>query len=138
MSILVNPNDHSRTGEASTILFPKYEEFLPKEELEEEVEKAKDFKAGDMVSWNSSGGRAQGKIIRVFRDEKFKVPNSSFTITGTPEEPAAEIRLYRGGEPTQTIVGHKIKTLTTLSKSQPSMGQVSQGGKPPKKKENYR
>lgn len=110
----------------------------PITENQDYVEKAESVRAGDMVSWNSSGGRAQGKVIRVFRDEKFKVPNSSFVITGTPEEPAAEIRLYRDGEPTETIVGHKVKTLTTLSKSQPSMNQVSQGGKPDKKKENYK
>jgi hypothetical protein len=65
-----------------------------------------------MVSWNSSGGRAEGKVIRVIRNGKYNVPDSSFTITGTPEDPAVAIRLYRDGEPTDTIVGHKMKTLT--------------------------
>lgn len=66
---------------------------------------------GSMVSWNSSGGTAEGKITRIIRDGSYKVPGSNFTISGTKEEPAAVIRLYRNGEATDTIVGHKLKTL---------------------------
>jgi hypothetical protein len=66
---------------------------------------------GSMVSWNSSGGTATGKIVRIIRDGKYNVPNSDFTVTGTPEDPAAVIRVYRDGKPTDTLVGHKVKTL---------------------------
>jgi hypothetical protein len=72
------------------------------------------FKAlgvGSMVSWNSSGGRAEGKITRIIRDGRYDVPGTDVTVTGTPEDPAAVIRLYRDGEPTDTIVAHKLKTL---------------------------
>jgi hypothetical protein len=72
------------------------------------------FKAigvGSMVSWNSSGGRAQGKITRIIRDGRYNVPGTEVTVTGTPDDPAAVIRLYRDGEPTDTIVAHKLKTL---------------------------
>jgi hypothetical protein len=79
---------------------------------EDGMSKANSVRVGQMVSWNSSGGRAEGKVIRIVRNGKFKVPNSSFEITGTPEDPAVAIRLYRDGEPTDTIVGHKMKTLT--------------------------
>jgi hypothetical protein len=79
---------------------------------EHSMEKADSVRVGQMVSWNSSGGRAEGKVIRVIRNGKYNVPDSSFTITGTPEDPAVAIRLYRDGEPTDTIVGHKMKTLT--------------------------
>ena len=75
------------------------------------------FKAigvGSMVSWNSSGGRAQGKVTRIIRNGSYDVPGTSVTVTGTPEDPAAVIRLYRDGEPTDTIVAHKIKTLRQL------------------------
>ena len=48
---------------------------------------------GDSVSWGSSGGTAKGKILRVVRNGKINVPGSSFTITGTPEDPAVLIRL---------------------------------------------
>jgi hypothetical protein len=66
---------------------------------------------GSMVSWNSSGGTATGKIVRIIRNGKYNVPNSDFTVTGTPEDPAAVIRIYRDGKPTDTLVGHKVKTL---------------------------
>lgn len=80
--------------------------------MNDNMDKAESVRVGQMVSWNSSGGRAEGKVLRIIRDGEYKVPNSSFTITGTPEEPAVSIRLYRDGKPTDTIVGHKIKTLT--------------------------
>lgn len=67
---------------------------------------------GDMVSWNSSGGRAEGKIERVITSGSMKVPNSSFTIDADEENPAALIRLYRDGEPTDTLVGHRMDSLT--------------------------
>ena len=51
------------------------------------------LKVGDFVSWNSSGGRARGKIDRIVRDGSIDVPDSSFTITGTPDDPAALITL---------------------------------------------
>jgi hypothetical protein len=76
------------------------------------MEKADSVRVGQMVSWNSSGGRAEGKVTRIVRSGKYKVPNSSFEITGTPEDPAVVIRLYRDGKPTDTTVGHKMKTLT--------------------------
>lgn len=71
----------------------------------------KSIGVGSMVSWNSSGGRARGKITRIIRNGSYKVPGTSVTVSGTKEDPAAVIRLYRDGEPTDTIVAHKIKTL---------------------------
>jgi hypothetical protein len=71
----------------------------------------KAMSVGSMVSWNSSGGTATGKIVRIIRNGKYNVPNSDFTVTGTPEDPAAVIRIYRDGKPTDTLVGHKLKTL---------------------------
>ena len=74
----------------------------------------KSVSVGSMVSWNSSGGRARGKVIRIIRDGRYNVPGTEVTVTGTKEDPAAVIRLYRDGEPTDTIVAHKIKSLTSL------------------------
>ena len=73
------------------------------------------LKVGDFVSWNSSGGRARGKIDRIVRDGSIDVPDSSFTITGTAEDPAALITLYRNGEATDRKVGHKFSTLTKIA-----------------------
>ena len=79
-----------------------------------------DVSVGDMVSWGSSGGTARGKVVRVVRDGSYNVPNSDFTINGTPDDPAVAIRVYRNGEPTDTIVGHKMSTLRRVGKSMDS------------------
>jgi hypothetical protein len=71
----------------------------------------KNVSVGDMVSWNASGGRAEGKILRIERSGKINVPDSSFNIEGTEDDPAALIALYRDGKPTDTKVGHKVSTL---------------------------
>ena len=73
------------------------------------------LKVGDFVSWNSSGGRARGKIIKIERDGKIDVPNTDFSITGTEDDPAALIQVYRSGEPTDVEVGHKFSTLTKIN-----------------------
>jgi len=73
------------------------------------------LKVGDFVRWNSSGGTARGKIDRITRDGSIDVPDSSFTITGTAEDPAALITLYRNGEATDRKVGHKFSTLTKIA-----------------------
>ena len=76
------------------------------------------LKTRDFVTWRASGGRAYGRIERIERDGEIDVPNSSFTITGTPEDPAALIRVYRKEgldySPTEVRVGHKFSTLTKM------------------------
>jgi HK97 family phage prohead protease len=76
------------------------------------------LEVGDFVSWNSSGGTARGEIIRIVRDGEINVPDSSFTITGTEDDPAALIRIWREGPdgfaPTDTLVGHRFSTLTKI------------------------
>jgi hypothetical protein len=77
-----------------------------------EMDKAEGVRVGQMVSWNSSGGRAEGKVKRVVRSGSYNVPDSDFTITGTEENPAVVIELYREGKPTGRMVGHRMSTLT--------------------------
>jgi hypothetical protein len=79
--------------------------------VKDAVKKAKSVKNGDMVSWNSSGGSARGKVVRVVSSGKINVPDSSFSIAGTEDDPAVLIQLYRDGKPTETQVGHKMSTL---------------------------
>jgi hypothetical protein len=80
--------------------------------------KAGSLKRGDSVSWNSSGGTARGKITKIITSGEEQVPGSSFKITGTKEDPGALIRVYQkdgnGYKPSDTIVGHKVKTLTKI------------------------
>ncbi|MEL0151629.1 MAG: phage major capsid protein [Halieaceae bacterium] len=85
-------------------------------EMEQEHQRAEPdaLKVGDFVSWNSSGGRARGKITRIERDGRIDVPGSTFEITGTAEDPAALIAIYRDGEETETFAGHKFSTLTKI------------------------
>lgn len=78
-----------------------------------------ELSVGNFVSWNSSGGRANGKINRIVRDGQINVPDSSFTITGTEDDPAALITVYRnsddGYEATDRKVGHKFSTLRKIA-----------------------
>jgi HK97 family phage prohead protease len=84
-------------------------------EIDEQNRAAPDgLKVGDFVRWNSSGGSARGKIDRIERDGTIDVPDSSFAITGTEDDPAALITLYRDGEATDRKVGHKFSTLTKI------------------------
>lgn len=75
-------------------------------------EMSKAASVGSMVSWNSSGGKAEGKVKRVIRNGSYNVPDSDFTITGTPESPAVVIEVYRDGKPTGRMVGHKMDTIS--------------------------
>jgi len=89
-------------------------EYTEEEDIEEKAG-PQDLKVGDFVTWGSSGGTAKGKIERIVRDGSLNVPNSSFTIEGTKEDPAALIRIYKDGKETDTLVGHKFSTLTKAS-----------------------
>jgi hypothetical protein len=77
----------------------------------------KKIKVGQMVSWGSSGGNATGKVVKVKKNGTIKVPDSSFTITGTKDNPAVLIRIYKDGKPTETLVGHKMNTLNSIKKT---------------------
>lgn len=73
---------------------------------------------GDFVSWNSSGGRARGRIKDIVEDGTINVPDSSVSVNGTPADPAALIEVYRprdgGWEASGVMVGHKLSTLTQI------------------------
>ena len=87
--------------------------------LDKIIEKASQLKRGDSVSWGSSGGTARGKITKIITSGSEQIPNSSFKITGTAEDPGALIKVYTKQNdkyvPTDTIVGHKLKTLTKIA-----------------------
>jgi hypothetical protein len=65
---------------------------------------------GDMVSWDSAGGRAEGKIKKIITDGK--VPGIPVKVTGTKESPAALIEVYRDGKPSGVMVGHKLDSVS--------------------------
>lgn len=76
------------------------------------------LRVGDFVRWDSSGGTARGRVERIIREGSLNVPDSSFSIEATEDDPAALIRLYREGEDgyaaTDRLVGHRFSTLTKI------------------------
>jgi hypothetical protein len=81
------------------------------------MSKKEGISVGDMVGWNSSGGHAMGRVEHIMRDGVLGIPNSKFKINASKDDPAVLIRIYRNGEETETLVGHKMSTLSgTVSK----------------------
>lgn len=77
-----------------------------------------ELEVGDFVSWRASGGRARGRVVRINRNGDLTAPESDFTITGTPDDPAALIRIYEqtadGWSDTPVLVVHRFTTLTKI------------------------
>jgi hypothetical protein len=92
-------------------LFADFGKDYTKSQRLEEVFKAESVRVGQMVSWNSSGGTARGKVRRIINSGSYKVPGTDVTINGTPENPAVVITLYRDGKPTDTTVAHRRSSL---------------------------
>lgn len=88
------------------------------EARQREMLDADDGEVGDFVRWDSSGGTAQGQIDRIERNGTIDVPDSSFSVEGTEDDPAALISIYQesgdGWVKTDTQVGHKFSTLTLI------------------------
>ena len=86
-----------------------------KGKVQPKTKKAASHSVGDFVQWGSSGGTARGKVTRVITSGKIRVPNSSVTVTGTPEDPAVVIRVYEkdgdSWKPSKTVVGHRMNAL---------------------------
>lgn len=74
---------------------------------------------GDFVVWDSSGGKARGRIEHVMKEGVLGIPDTDLSITATDDDPAALIRIFReneeGWQPTDTFVGHKFSTLTKIA-----------------------
>lgn len=73
---------------------------------------------GTFVSWDSSGGRARGKVVKVSTEGTVK-SSSGFALDATPESPVFEIKIYEAKEngyiPTDVITVHKSETLTIIT-----------------------
>jgi hypothetical protein len=92
-------------------LFADFAKDHTKGERLSEIFKADSVRVGQMVSWNSSGGRATGKVKRIISSGSYNVPGTDVTINGTEEDPAVVITLYRDGDATETTVAHRRSTL---------------------------
>ena len=89
-----------------------------------------ELEVGDFVSWRASGGRARGRITRINRDGDLTAPESDFTVTGTPDDPAALIRIYEqtaeGWRETPVIVVHRFTTLTKIDELRSESRAINQ------------
>ena len=76
------------------------------------------IREGSFVSWNSSGGRARGQVEHIMVDGVLGIPGSEFQINAEPDNPAVLIRVWREGADgwaaTETLVGHKMTSLTSI------------------------
>lgn len=99
-----------RRNEEKT-LFADFGKEVGNVEQLQDVFKADSVRVGQMVSWDSSGGTARGKVRRVISSGSYKVPGTDVTINGTEEDPAVVITLYRDGKATSTTVAHRRSTL---------------------------
>ena len=98
-------------------------------EMPEQRAEAGELKVGDHVRWKSSGGTAHGVIKKVVKDGEIDVPDSSFTVKGTPDNPAALIALHDDNmEETGQMVGHKFSTLTKAPRSSRSEEPYEEDG----------
>jgi len=103
-------------GNAETSKYDPYN--MDNEDDEDSSVRATDV-VGDFVEWDSSGGTARGRIVRVLREGVLNIPDSTFTITAEDDDPAVLIRLYRelrdGYVATETLVGHKRSELRSIA-----------------------
>ena len=112
---------HSMTEDGQTIYMPcdshsAYENIVGSGSYRAEPG---ELQLGDFVRWDSSGGTAQGRIEHIMTEGVLGVPDSSFSINASEDNPAALIRIYRedeedGWQETETLVGHRFSTLTKI------------------------
>lgn len=106
---------YSEDGSRSFGCYPTMEQA---QERLQQIHSFSNAREGSFVSWNSSGGRARGQVEYVMREGVLGIPDSDFSINAEPDDPAVLIRVWRdtteGWQPTETLVGHKMSTLTDI------------------------
>lgn len=99
----------------------KFGTYATREEAEQRLSQIERFskaewRVGDFATWQSSGGRSQGRITRIVRDGKIDVPDSDFTINGDEDDPAALLQVWQRGPEgwaaTEVKVGHRVSALS--------------------------
>ena len=73
---------------------------------------------GSFVSWNTSNGRAKGKVEKVVTKGQAK-SSEGYVLETTPDQPAFAIRIYKeqgnGWIPTDTVSVHRSDILTVIT-----------------------
>ena len=65
---------------------------------------------GDFASWHDG----QGRVEHVMTDGVLGVEGSELSIEASADDPAALMRIYQDGEPTELMVGYKFSELTKI------------------------
>jgi HK97 family phage prohead protease len=107
----------SEQGLAPMPIMPRSEEIA--EELsDEERASAARIGEGSFVSWNTSNGRAKGKVEKVVTKGQAK-SSEGYALETTPDQPAFSIRIYKeqgnGWIPTDVTVVHRPDILTVIT-----------------------
>jgi HK97 family phage prohead protease len=89
-----------------------------RELTEEERASAARIGEGSFVSWNTSNGRAKGKVEKVVTKGQAK-SSEGFILEATPDVPAFAIRIYKeqgnGWIPTDVVSVHRSDILTIIT-----------------------
>jgi HK97 family phage prohead protease len=100
-------------GLAPMPIMPRSEELS-----EEERASAARIGEGSFVSWNTSNGRAKGKVEKVATKGQAK-SSEGYTIEATPDHPAFVIRIYKeqgnGWIPSDVTTVHRPDILTVIN-----------------------
>ena len=110
------------TDDEIVITFGKGEmvDNIETESKTEQRAEPNELAVGDFVRWNSSGGNAYGRIIKVENDGELEA-DSGFKVNGTTDDPAALIRIYRYDSESDAYVERKpvlnvVHRFSTLEK----------------------
>ncbi len=80
------------------------------------IKKKVTLRTGSLVTWKHRGGRATGKIVKIVKIGKLKVPKSSLTLNALEGDPAVLLRLIKNAEITKIFVGHRLSSLKAKRK----------------------
>ena len=106
----------SEQGLAPMPIMPRSEDLS--ELTEEERASAARIGEGSFVSWNTSNGRAKGKVEKVVTKGQAK-SSEGYVLETTPDQPAFMIRIYKeqgnGWIPSDVTVVHRPDILTVIT-----------------------
>jgi HK97 family phage prohead protease len=115
----IDEDDVEETDEGMTMpmMMSTYSKDVS-ELTEEERASAARIGEGSFVSWNTSNGRAKGKVEKVVTKGQAK-SSEGFILEATPDVPAFAIRIYKeqgnGWIPTDVVSVHRSDILTIIT-----------------------
>jgi hypothetical protein len=71
------------------------------------VSEAGGFRLGDMATWD--GG--EGRVEHLMTEGCLGLEGSQYSIEASKDDPAALLRIYRNGQPTEYLVGKAVAEL---------------------------